>query len=839
MNIYFNNHIIIVTGGKMKFLNVSVLILLIVQILNADSIKSIPVGPGIIYHHETINSGPFEIQVLEIDRTNPWIKLETVKANDRLSAYERTSSMTARKDSEGHRIVGAINGDFYMTGGIPVGTQVLNGEVLKHPHTNRSVFGTDNSGKPFMDIVSYNGSLIKGDSALTINDVNDTRNTDELILYNDYFATRTQTNQWGTEIIAQYITTDLMVNDTFQLVVTTKDSTMATGSGNTYIPLNGVVLSGHGVAQDFLDANLFIGDTISVVLNLPPINLLIKELIGGTPRMIRDSVATVEWQQEGLSQSFATDRHPRTAVGFSNDSTKIYFFTVDGRQAGYSVGMSLYELADYMLDWGVYQGINLDGGGSTTMVVRGNVVNSPSDPGGERTVANALMAVSLAPTGPIGVIRIEPDEPYIIAGDQLQFSTLAFDQYYNPITVWPASLVNWSCDPAIGSINTFGLFTADTLINTGYIYADYTDIRDSVFVNVTDIASINLQPNPVILEINEQQQITPEARDNLNNIVNLALQDYNWYLTDSVGTISNSGLFTATNAGTGYIVANYQSVSGSTAVSVGYSNEVIIDDFSDLNNWSLSGTRVNLPNCSFTLENSIYVSSPSSGALAYELTTGGTSALYMNCSIPISGTPDAIGINVYGDGREHWLRAEFEDNDGEKFLLNFTEAAPGINWTNTWQYLEKTFDDAIVHWSNPAAVLNYPITWTKFYLVETDDNKKDSGVIYLDDFKVQFISTSVDEENNNGLPTSFKLYQNYPNPFNPITTIKYSIPQKSQVKVDIYDMAGRVVAKLINSNLDKGSYQTTWNAGDFSSGMYFYRLTTTDYIETKKMIVLR
>jgi phosphodiester glycosidase/type IX secretion system substrate protein len=823
----------------MKFFNITLIFVLFAQILIADSIKSTPVGPGIIYHHETISSGPWEIQVMEIDRSNPWVQLETVKANDVLNAYERTSSMASRKDSEGHRVVGAINGDFYSTGGIPVGTQVLKGEMLKHPHTNRSVFGTDNNGMPFMDIVSFSGSLIKNDSVIIINDVNDARNTDELILYNDYFRNSTQTNEWGCEIIAQYISTDLMINDTFRLVVTNKDSINASGHGNNNIPNNGVILSGHGISRDFLNANIFLGDTISVVLNLPPVNLMIKELIGGTPRMIRDSVATVEWQQEGLSSSFANDRHPRTAVGFSSDSTKIYLITVDGRQAGYSVGMSLYELADYMLGWGIYQGINLDGGGSTTMVARGDVVNSPSDPGGERTVANALMVVSTAPTGPIGIIRIEPEEPYIIVGDQLQFSIKAFDQYYNPITTFNDSLLNWSCNPAIGVINSSGLFTADTLMNSGYIYVEYTGIWDSVLVNVTEIASINLQPNPVILEINEQQLITPEARDNLNNIVNLDPQDYSWSLTDSVGTISNTGLFTATQIGSGYIVANYHSVSGSSTVAVGYSNEVIIDDFIDLSNWSLSGTRVNLPACSLTLDNTINISPPSSGALAYELNTGGTSALYMNCSIPISGTPDAIGINVYGDGHEHWLRAEFEDNDGEKFLLNFTEAAPGINWTNTWQYLEKTFDEAIVHWSNPAAVLTYPITWTKIYLVETDDNKKDSGVIYFDDFKVQFISTSIGEESESKLLSKFQLFQNYPNPFNPNTTIRYSIPYKSKVKVEIYDITGSVLETPVNKYHNKGLYQTSWNAGNYASGMYFYRLIANDQIETRKMIVLQ
>jgi hypothetical protein len=823
----------------MKYILLTAIFIISSFILTADSIKSTPVGPGIVHHHETISAGPWQIHVLEIDRTNPWIHLETVKANDRLNAYERTSSMASRKDSEGHRVVGAINGDFYSSGGIPVGTQVLKGELLKRPHTNRSVFGTDTSGIPFIDIVSFSGSLIKNDSIITINDVNDARNTNELILYNDYFGTSTQTNQWGSEITAQYIDTSLAINDTIRLIITNKDSIMTTGHGNNNIPINGIVLSGHGIARDFLNNNIFVGDTISVILNLPPIGLKIKELIGGTPRMVRDSVATVEWQQEGLAQSFAYDRHPRTAVGFSNDSSKIYFFIVDGRQAGFSVGMSLYELADYMLGWGIFQGVNLDGGGSTTMVARGNVVNSPSDAGGERTVANALMVVSTAPTGPIGIIKIEPEEPYIIIGDQLQFSIKAFDQYYNPITTLYDSLLNWSCNTIIGTINSNGLFTADTLMNSGYVYAEYNGIWDSVLVNVTDIASIELQPNPVILEINEQQLITPEARDNFNNIVNLDPQDYLWYLTDSLGTISNTGLFTATQTGNGFIVANYLSVSGSTAVTVGYSSEVIIDDFSDLNNWSISGLNINLSACSLTLDSSIYVSTPSSGALTYSLTTGGTSVLYMNCSIPISGTPDAVGISVYGDGKEHWLRAEFEDNDGEKFLFNFTESSPGINWTGSWQYLEKTFNEAIVHWSNPSAVLDFPITWKKIYMAETDDTKKDNGVIYFDDFKVQFISNSIDDKTVYELPVSFRLYQNYPNPFNPITTIKYSIAHKSKVKLDIFNINGQLVEALVEKNQNIGTYQAVWNAANIASGIYFYRLQTKSIIKTKKMIVLR
>ena len=85
--------------------------------------------------------------------------------------------------------------------------------------------------------------------------------------------------------------------------------------------------------------------------------------------------------------------NPRSAVGFNQDSTKVYFVVVDGRQSNLSVGMTLDELANLMLSIGAHNAVNLDGGGSSTLVIHNEVVNSPSDAGGERSVANALFAV--------------------------------------------------------------------------------------------------------------------------------------------------------------------------------------------------------------------------------------------------------------------------------------------------------------------------------------------------------------------------------------------------------------------------------------------------------------
>jgi exopolysaccharide biosynthesis protein len=91
-----------------------------------------------------------------------------------------------------------------------------------------------------------------------------------------------------------------------------------------------------------------------------------------------------------MSDGFGTDLHPRTAIA-KLDSGKLLLLTVDGRQPGISMGMSLYTLADVLLELGAVEAINLDGGGSTTMVIHNKIVNKPSDQIGERPVSDAIL----------------------------------------------------------------------------------------------------------------------------------------------------------------------------------------------------------------------------------------------------------------------------------------------------------------------------------------------------------------------------------------------------------------------------------------------------------------
>lgn len=96
---------------------------------------------------------------------------------------------------------------------------------------------------------------------------------------------------------------------------------------------------------------------------------------------------------------------------------------------------------------------------------------------------------------------------------------------------------------------------------------------------------------------------------------------------------------------------------------------------------------------------------------------------------------------------------------------------------------------------------------------------------------------------NQNTPSEYKLFQNYPNPFNPVTKIKFSLPNGNErnlaVKLKIYDILGREVTTLINQQMKPGSYIAEWNAGNYASGVYFYRLETGDFAETKKMVLVK
>jgi len=94
-------------------------------------------------------------------------------------------------------------------------------------------------------------------------------------------------------------------------------------------------------------------------------------------------------------------------------------------------------------------------------------------------------------------------------------------------------------------------------------------------------------------------------------------------------------------------------------------------------------------------------------------------------------------------------------------------------------------------------------------------------------------------EVNIGTPSRFELSQNYPNPFNPTTTIKFSLPEASQVKLTVYSLLGEKVAELVNEVKEAGTHNVIFDASNLTSGFYIYRIETKNYAKTMKMMLIK
>ena len=354
---------------------------------------------GVVHHEIHLSSGPWSIHVVEVDLPIAWKKGVRLRAVDAEPAggLETTSSMA-------RGALAAINGGFYVKETFRVaGLQVRDGCLLQKPQ-GQSAFAITGDGQPLIAVFHLEAGLISADGkSLPIAGFNQRPGADELSFYNYYSQTMYDSVRAEIGFQLQGLDGRSAINDT----VATRVMQVRRRAWPLLLERMQWVVAG---AKEALHAGRIApGDTVQLFLRLEPQRRgfaavgNIQEAIGGGPRILRDGRVAIEYEEERLSRSFAEDRHPRTAIGYSQDGRTLFLVTVDGRQPGYSVGMSLAELADFMrtrLDGftrsrdNAYQALNLDGGGSTTMVVRQQVVNSPSDQTGERPVANALLVVT-------------------------------------------------------------------------------------------------------------------------------------------------------------------------------------------------------------------------------------------------------------------------------------------------------------------------------------------------------------------------------------------------------------------------------------------------------------
>jgi len=239
------------------------------------------------------------------------------------------------------------------------------------------------------------------------------------------------------------------------------------------------------------------------------------------------------------------------------------------------------------------------------------------------------------------------------------------------------------------------------------------------------------------------------------------------------------------------------------------------------NNFYLSAPNLTIPD-NTTVYDSIMVSDFPGNLTAIDVFVGIEHTYISDLGITIIAPNGNQALLLYdrGGAGKHLLTF-FNDN----YILTSTTAGYNPPWSS---FLKP--DNAMGTFGNT------PVNG-KWKIKISDNQTSDVGTLI--EWGLRFNASIGIRKIDEKIPNKFNLYQNYPNPFNPTTNIKFDLPKNLFVSLKIYDILGKEVANLISSELTAGSYNAEWNASQYSNGIYFYRIETGNYKETKKMLLIK
>lgn len=349
---------------------------------NDDSVRD---ARAFVYRNEKLPEGPWSIHLARIERNNPEYIFHTTLAENTVSGMTTLREQIKALPAELGRPIVAVNGDFYLSGpkpysGDPQGLQISEGELISGP-TEHACFWINPAGQPEAGVVQPLFRVTWPHGTTTPFGLNEERPGDGAVLYTPRMGPSTGTKPGGREYVLESIDKDKWLP--LQLGVKLHARVREIRESGDAPLRPGMLVLSLG-PQLLVDAPIVgVGDEVVLSTATSPDLGAIKTAIGGGPRLVVDGKPMTGWKSPN-------QRHPRTALGWNKEY--VYLLVVDGRQPGLSVGMSFQEMADYFIKLGCTHAINLDGGGSASMSVFGQVVNSPSE-GQERAIANGLVVL--------------------------------------------------------------------------------------------------------------------------------------------------------------------------------------------------------------------------------------------------------------------------------------------------------------------------------------------------------------------------------------------------------------------------------------------------------------
>jgi hypothetical protein len=681
-----------------------------------------PVAPGVNYtSFERLDAKGWQRgDILDTDLDKHGVTVDLVNTG-KVSGGQPLSQQLAGKGA-----IAGVNGDFFDINDTtaPLGVGVESGKLLNAPaagHNDTAVIGKDGLGK--IAQLFLQGTAVDGATKLELTNLNSPAvNAGGIGLYTPEWgdAARTRTVD-GLPTVREVILRDGVVVSS------------ATTPATTPLAANEQALIGREAGADALAA-FQVGDKVGVEYGLRPDAGQVAAAVSGNYQLAKDGKVPDTVPDADLA--------PRTAIGFDADGSRMILLTVDGRATG-SRGLSLKEMGQLMISLGADDALNLDGGGSSTMLARTpgkaapEVVNDPSD-GGERLIPNGLGLVPVKGSGNLKGFRVEavgtsdesPDTDLsrssrVLTGLSRVLSATGHDETYAPATgtpFWYAgsnvrvdqhgvvtgrragdAIVTATRGAANGRFPMTVLGTPTRLAPStrqvsladsaakGFFEVDGYDADGfSTWIEPRDV---KLSYDPALMKI--------VAKGNGFEVNAVSSEAVSAVVTATVGTLSTQLSITA----------------GLTST--------VVDELDDVTKWAANAVPAGKATASLSAAEGH--DGGQAIALDYSLTgSTATRAAYLSQTPQqtLPGQPQKLGAWVYGDGKGAWLRANaYDAAGGTAQTLNL---APTVDWTG-WKYVEAAIPPG----------LTMPLRFWRIYVVETSPTRQYSGRIVIDDLTLR------------------------------------------------------------------------------------------------------
>ncbi|MGN6126241.1 MAG: phosphodiester glycosidase family protein [Humibacter sp.] len=654
----------------------------------------ITVTSGVTEHSDVLDTvtGREPGQVLNVDMTDPNVRVGVQGMTTLINPKDETiSSMAARTGA-----VAGINGGFFdiNASGQPDQGQIVDGEIWKSPqHNHAGTFVVLDDGTAAIRDEEFSGTITDGSATHALYSVNWTSD-----------ATSGQITEITPRLGGP---TDVSASKPVYVSGTSTDGgktiTVASVGAITSLPApsaNQYGLLAAGTAGGWLTGNIHVGDTVTLGSSIAPDNDIRQLLQGPGQPLVAKGAITSDY-----ATGNPTGLNPETAIGVSADGKHLTMVTLDGRGLeNQAVGMTVGQVAGYMVDQKVSSALLLDGGGSSELIARKpgdtttSVMNAPSD-GGERPVGNGIFVYSTQTNaGKPSTITVNGGQAAdAVVGMTTALPAFALDSNSNPV---PGTSLEAKVTPAKLGTWANGAFTA-AAAGTGHIRITAPDgATTNVKLTVAPaFASLAITPSEPNLAGKQSAafQLTGTTPDGGELAVPIA--QATWKLsTDTLGTFdATTGTFTASADGSGKVdvTATAGGASATADIAVGSSSQVV-DPLSDIASWShvdkADGVHTTVSNVA-----DVPSGATSTTSISDVYTMPGTSGVHQMVFSP--KTSLSVGANASGQlptALGIWIKDNDTVHNTLQFAVNYTDATghsstlynTGIVFDGQWHLLQ-------------------------------------------------------------------------------------------------------------------------------------------------------